>query len=178
MSKLNILKKTLEVIHESLPEPIDTNAGGINEVSEEQAIKELAKEFAKALNDRDFQSLESKAEYHLYTVDHLIELIKANDEQNTIKLFKEYKIISRYEDCNFLAITFDEELQQAEVVCNVRICLIDASANYFKELNKKRDKESLISAGVPFEIKYVLGVKKVKGIWKVDSFKTSDQVNE
>ena len=87
MNKLNIMEKLLAVIQESLhvsDGTINNNCGQIengaatltNDTVEEQAIKELSRDFAKALNNRDFERLDGRAEYHLYTVDHLIELIK------------------------------------------------------------------------------------------------------
>ena len=174
MNKLNIMQKLLEVIQESLP----ASDGSINsncsqgdgstatltvDTADEQAIKELSRVFAKILNDRDFETLDGRAEYHLYTVDHMIELIKNNDEQNTIKLFKEYKIKSQYEDCEFISITFSSDQEQAAVVYNVSICLISAEGKYFKKLNRKSNHKNRINKGSPFSITYTLIVKKERG---------------
>ena len=109
MSKLDIMQKVFDVIQEALPvseETINNNRGTVDsgaatltdDTVDEQVIKGLSRDFVKALNDRDFEHLDGRAEYHLYTVDHLIKLIKNNDEQNTIKLFNENKIKSKYED--------------------------------------------------------------------------------
>lgn len=184
MNKLNIIKKVLEVIQESLPisdKTIDNNYGQvdsgvvnlIDDTADEQAIKGLSRDFVKVLNDRDFECLDGRAEYHLYTVDHLIELIKNNDEENTKKLFNENKIKSKYEDCEFLSINFSEDKEQAEVVYNVSTCMVNADDSYFKELNKKNNKKNIISAGTLFSTNYTLVVKKEKGAWKIDKFKTS-----
>ena len=183
MDALSILKRVLEIIQESMPatdQTIDPNNHAENlrgtksfQISDTDAIKNLARDFAKVLNDRDFNALDSRAEYHLYTVDHLVELVKNNDEQNTLKAFKSYKIQSKYEDCEFLSITLNKGQDQAEVVYNVITCVVSADDKYFKELNKKRGKEDQITPGTPFSTPYTLSVKKEKGIWKVDQFETS-----
>ena len=184
MNKLNIMQKVMEVIQESLPISDGTNNCGkgdsgaatlTDDTADEQEIKGLSRDFAKALNDRDFESLEGRAEYHLYTVDHLIKLIKKNDEQSTIKLFNENKIKSKYEDCEFLSITFSADQEQAEVVYNVRTCVVSADNKYFKELNKKNNKKNRISGGTPFSTAYTLLVKKEKGTWKIDKFEASEE---
>jgi hypothetical protein len=190
MNKLNILKKVLAVIEGSLPVLDGTSDGTVDNVcgqvnsgvmnltddtADEQAIKGLSRDFAKALNDRDFTCLDSRAEYHLYTVDHLIELIKNNDEQNTVKLLNENKIKSQYEDCEFLSITFSEDREQAEVVYNVRTCVVSADDKYFKKLNKKNDKKNRINEETPFSITYTLLVKKEKGTWKIGKFEVSEE---
>jgi|GEM_PF-1227793 len=186
MSKLDIMQKVFEVIQESLPvseETINNNRGTVDsgaatltdDTADEQVIKGLSRDFVKALNDRDFEHLDGRAEYHLYTVDHLIKLIKNNDEQNTIKLFNENKIKSKYEDCEFLSIIFSADLEQAEVVYNVTTCVVSAENKYFKELNKKNDKKNKISKGTSFSTNYTLLVKKEKGTWKVDKFKASEE---
>ncbi|MDR3586838.1 MAG: hypothetical protein P4L59_16220 [Desulfosporosinus sp.] len=161
MNKHNILKKVLEVIQESLPVPDETkknNCGQVESMSatltDEQAIKELARDFAEALTDRDFESLDGRVEYHFYTVDHLIELVKSSDEQSTIKLFNENKIKSKFEDCEFLSITFSADQKQVVVVYNVRTCVVSADDKYFKELNKKNNKKNRISGGTPFTTNY------------------------
>lgn len=186
MNKLNIMQKVFEVIQESLPVSdgtINNNCGKVDsgaatltdDTADEQVIKGLSRDFAKALNDRDFEHLDGRAEYHLYTVDHLIKLIKNNDEQNTIKLFNENKIKSKYEDCEFLSITFSADQEQAEVVYNVRTCVVSAADKYFKELNKKNNKKNRISGGTPFSTNYTLLVKKEKGTWKIDKFEASEE---
>ena len=186
MKKQNIILKVLEVIQESLPisdETIKNNCGQddsmaatlTDDTADEQVIKGLSRDFAKALTDRDFECLDGRAEYHLYTVDHLMELIKNNDEQNTIKLFNENKIKSKHEDCEFLSITFSADHVQAVVVYNVRICVVSANDKYFKELNKKNDKKNRISGGNPFSTTYTLLVKKEKGTWKIDKFEASER---
>ncbi len=186
MNKLNIIQKVLEVIQESLPVSdgtINNNCGKVDseaatltdDTADEQAIKGLSRDFAKALNDRDFERLDGRAEYHLYTVDHLIELIKNNDEQSTIKLFNENKIKSKYEDCEFLSITFSADQEQAVVVYNVRTCVVSADDKYFKERNKKNNKKNRISEGTPFSTTYTLLVKKEKGPWKIDKFEASEE---
>ena len=186
MNKLNIMQKVFEVIQESLPVSdgtINNNCGKVDsgaatltdDTADEQVIKGLSRDFAKALNDRDFERLDGRAEYHLYTVDHLIKLIKNNDEQNTIKLFNENKIKSKYEDCEFLSITFSADQEQAEVVYNVRTCVVSAADKYFKELNKKNNKKNRISGGTPFSTNYTLLVKKEKGTWKIDKFEASEE---
>ncbi|HWQ70802.1 MAG TPA: hypothetical protein VN370_00640 [Desulfitobacteriaceae bacterium] len=154
------------------------DSGAVNltdKTRDEQAVKGLAKEFVQALNDRDFECLDSRAEYHLYTVGHFIELIKNNDEQNTIKLLTEYKIKSTYEDCEFLSITFNEDREQAEVVCNVRTCVLSADGKYFKQLNKKNKKKNRISKGIPFSTAYTLLAIKEKGTWKIGRFEVSEE---
>ena len=62
-----------------------------DDTTDELAIKGLSRDFGKALTDRDFEHFDGRAEYHFYTVYHLIELIKNSDEQSTIKLFNENK---------------------------------------------------------------------------------------
>jgi len=189
MNKLNIIQKVFEVIQESLPAPdgtINDNCDGgkadsrpatlTDDTVNEQAIKELSKDFAKAINDRDVACLDGRAEYHLYTVDHLIRLIKINDEQNTLKLLNENKIKSKYEDCEFLSITFSTDKEQAEVVYIVRTCVVSADDKYFRELNKKNKKNDRIKAGTPFINKYTLLVKKEKGTWKIDKFVASQEI--
>ena len=183
MDALSILKRVLEIIQESMPasdQTIDPNKHEENlkgaksfQTSYKDAIENLARDFAKVLNDRDFNALDSRAEYHLYTVDHLVELVKNNDEQNTLKAFKSYKIQSKYEDCEFVSITLNKSQDQAEVVYHVITCVMSADDKYFKELNKKRGKEDQITPGTPFSTPYTLSVKKEKGIWKVDKFETS-----
>ncbi len=186
MNKLNILQKVLEVIQESLPVSdgtINRNSGQIeneaatltDDTADEQAIKGLSRDFAKSLTDRDFEHLDGRVEYHLYTVDHLIELIKNSDEQSTIKLFNENKIKSKYEDCEFLTITFSADQEQAVVVYNVRTCVVSADGKYFKELNKKNDKKNKISGGTPFSTTYTLTVKKERGTWKIGKFEASEE---
>lgn len=187
MNKLNVLQKALGVIQESLPVSDRTNKSCgqvdssaailIDDTADEQAIKELSREFAKALNDRDFECLDGRAEYHLYTVDHLIELIKNNDEQNTKNLFKEYQIKSKYEECEFLSITFSADREQAVVVYDVRT-MISAEDKYFKKLNKKGNKKSRISNDTPFSTIYTLIVKKERGTWKIDKFETSKEIKK
>ncbi|MDR3600480.1 MAG: hypothetical protein P4L49_08390 [Desulfosporosinus sp.] len=186
MNKLNIIQKVWEAIQESLPVtdgtinnncgPVDSGAAPLmDDTVDEQVIKELCRNFAKALTDRDFERLDGRAEYHLYTVDHLIELIKNNDEQNTIKLFNENKIKSKYEDCEFLSITFSEDQEQALVVYNVRTCMVSADNKYFKELNKKNDKKNTISRGTPFSTTYTLLVKKDRETWRIDKLEASEK---
>lgn len=186
MNEQNILKKVLEVIQGSLPVSdgtINNNYGQVDngvvnlveDTVEEQAIKGLSEDFAKALNDRDFEQLDGRAEYHLYTVDHLIELIKNNDEQNTITLLNENKIKSKYEGCDFLSITFNADQEQAEVTYDVRTCVVSADDKYFKELNKKNNKKNRIAGGTPFSTTYTLLVKKEKGTWKIDKFEASKE---
>jgi hypothetical protein len=186
MNKLNIIKKVLTVIQGSLPvsdedtnnncSQVDSEAVNLrDDTPDEQAIKGLCKDFAKVLNDRDFESLDSRAEYHLYTVDYLIELIENNDEQSTINLFNENKIKSKYEDCEFLSITFSADQEQAVVVYNVRTCVLSADDKYFKKLNKKNNKKNRISEGTSFNTTYTLLVKKEKGTWKVGKFEVSDE---
>jgi len=175
MNKQNIIQKVLEVIQESLS--VSNGTTLTDDTADEQAIKGLSRDFAKALTDRDFERLDGRAEYHLYTVDHLIELIKNSDEQSTIKLINENKIKSKYEDCEFLSITFseDQEQEQAVVVYNVRTCVVSADDKYFKELNKKNNKKNRISGGTPFSTTYTLLVKREKGIWKIDKFEASEE---
>lgn len=146
-----------------------------DEILRRQDVMSLSWEFAKALNDRNFEYLDARAEYHFYTLDHLIELLKNNDEQNTINLFNEYKIQSKFEDCEFVAITFRGDREQAEVVCNVRTCVEGATDSYLKQLNKKNSKKNRISPGTPFDTKYTLVVKKERGTWKVDKFTASEE---
>ncbi|TGE33203.1 hypothetical protein [Desulfosporosinus sp. Sb-LF] len=185
MNKLNIIRKVLEVIQGSLPVtdgtlnnnfgPVNSGAATLTEdTADEQVIKELCRNFAKVLNDRDFERLDGRAEYHLYTVDHLIELIKNNDEQSTINLFNENKIKSKYEDCEFLSITFSADREQAKVVYNVRTCVVSADNKYFKELNKKNNKKNTISVGTPFSTAYTLSVKKERETWKIGKFEASE----
>lgn len=183
MNALSILKRVLEIIQESMPasdQTIDPNNHYENlkeaksfQISNTNAIKNLARDFAKVLNDRDFDALDSRAEYPLYTVDHLVELVKNNDEQNTLKAFKSYKIQSKYEDCEFLSITLNKSQDQAEVVYDVITSVVSADDKYFKELNKKMGKENQITPGTPFSTPYTLSVKKEKEIWKVDKFEAS-----
>jgi len=185
MNKQNIIQKVLEVIQESLPVSdgtIKNNCGQVDSLAatltddtvDEQAIKGLSRDFAKALTDRDFERLDGRAEYHLYTVDHLIELIKNSDEQSTIKLFNENKIKSKYEDCEFLSITFSADQEQAVAVYNVRTCVVSAVGKYFNELNKKNNKKNSISNGTPFSTTYTLSVKKERGTWKIGKFEVSE----
>ncbi|MDP4128259.1 MAG: hypothetical protein Q8912_15170 [Bacillota bacterium] len=186
MNKLDIIQKVLEVIQGSMPVTdgsVNNECGPANcgaatladDTVDEQVIKELCRNFAKALNDRDFECLDGRAEYHLYTVDHLIELIKNNDEQNTIKLFNDNKIKSKYEDCEFLSITFSADQEQAVVVYNVITCVVSADNRYFKELNKKNNKKNTIKEGAPFSTTYTLSVKKEREIWKIDKFEASEE---
>lgn len=186
MNKQNIIQKVLEVIQESLPVSdgtIKNNCGQVDsmaailtdDTADEQAIKGLSRDFAKALTDRDFECLDGRAEYHFYTVDHLIELIKNSDEQSTIQLFNENKIKSKYEDCEFLSINFSADQEQAVVVYNVRTCVVSADDKYFKGLNKKNNKKNRISGGTPFSTTYTLLVKKEKGTWKIDKFEASEE---
>jgi len=186
MNKQNIIQKVLEVIQESLPVSdgtIQNNCGQVDsmvatlrdDTADEQAIKGLSRDFAKALTDRDFERLDGRAEYHLYTMDHLIELIKNSDEQSTKKLFNENKIKSKYEDCEFLSITFSADQEQAVVIYNVRTCVVSADAKYFKELNKKNNKKNTISGGTPFNTTYTLSVKKERGTWKIGKFEASEE---
>ena len=186
MKKQNIIQKVLEVIQESLPVSDGTtknNCGQVDsmaanltaETADEQAIRSLSRDFAKALTDRDFECLDGRAEYHLYTVDRLIELIKNGDEQSTIKLFNENKIKSKYEDCEFLSIIFSEDQEQAVVVYNVRTCVVSADGKYFKELNKKNNKKNTISVGTSFSTTYTLLIKKEKGTWKIGKFEASEE---
>lgn len=184
MKKLNILKEFLTTIQESIPasdpnsnnDPIDCESvNSMDYSSEEQAIRTLSIDFAKSLNDRDFEHLDSRAEYHLYTVDHLIELIKSNDEQTTANFLHENKIKAKYESCEFVSITFSENMEQATVVYNVKIYLISAEGKYFKELNKNNNTKTKISKGTPFSTTYTLLVKKEKGTWKIDKFKASEE---
>ena len=186
MNKLNIIKEVLSVIQGSLPvsdttsnsncDQIDSGAVNLtDDTADEQTIKKLSRDFAKALTNRDFERLDGRSEYQLYTVDHLIELIKNNDEQNTIKLFNENKIKSKYEDCEFLSITFSADHEQVEVVYKVRTCVVSADDKYFKELNKKNNKKNRISGGTPFSTTYTLLVKKEKGTWKIDKFEASEE---
>lgn len=186
VNKLNIIQRVLPIILESLSvsdRSINNNcsqvdSGPVNlidDTTDEQAIKGLSRDFAKALNERDFEHLDGRAEYYLYTVDHLIELVKNNDEQNTIKLFNENKIKSKYEDCEFLSITFSEDKEQAEVIYNVRTCVVSAEDKYFKKLNKKNYKKNRISGGTPISTTYTLLVKKEKGTWKIDKFEASEE---
>ena len=186
MNKLNIIKKALAVIQGSLPvsdrtinyncsQDVTGAADLMDDTTDEQVIKRLSRDFAKALTDRDFERLDGRAEYHLYTVDHLIELIKNNDGQNTIKLFNENKIKSKYEDCEFLSITISADQEQAVLVYNVRTTVLSADDKYFKELNKKNNKKHRISAGTPFSTTYTLLVKKVKGTWKIDKCEASKE---
>lgn len=183
LSKLDILRKVLGVIQESQPGAEEkTNSGGdqvksrpaalTDNLGEEKAIRALAREFAQAINNRDYETLDGRAEYHLYTMDHLIELVKNNDEQRTIKLFNENKIKSKYEDCEFISITFSADPEEAVVVYNVRTCLISAEEKFFKELNKS-NKTKALKSGTPFTTPYTLIVKKEKGAWKVNGFETA-----
>jgi len=185
MNKQNILLKVLEVIQESLPAEngtIKNNSGGFDssaatvtdDTVDEQAIKDLSRDFAEALNERDFEHLDGRAEYHLYTLDHLIQLIKNSDEQGVRKLFSENKIKSTYEDCEFLSITFLEDQEEAVVVYNVRTCVVSADGKYFKELNKKNKKKNKISVGTSFSTTYTVTVKKERGFWKIDKFEASE----
>lgn len=186
MDKRDILKKVLEVIQGSMTDSDSDSEGALHHSSgqidggaanstDEQAIISLSWEFAKALNDRNFECLDGRAEYHFYTLDHLIELLKNNDEQNTINAFNEHKIHSKFEDCEFISITFSEDREQAEVVYNVRTCVESANDSYLKQLNKKNNKKNRISAGTPFNTKYQLVVKKERGTWKVDKFEASEE---
>lgn len=183
MDKQSIANKLFGAIKEYMDEtvnnsrePIDSGTAALTDSIEiEQIIMALAMNFAKALNDRDFEHLDGRAEYHLYTVDHLIELIKNNDEQNTINLFNENRIKSKYEDCEFLTITFSEDKEQAEVIYNVKTCIISAEDKYFKSLNKKNNKKNRISAGTSFTNCYTLIVKMDKGTWKIDKFESSKE---
>lgn len=186
MNDQNLINKLFEVIKESITsinenmnnscDQIDSGAATLtDDIENEHEIKRLCRDFAKTLNDRNYEQLDGRAEYHLYTVDHLIELIKNNDEQNTIKLFNENKIISKFEDCEFLKITLSEDKEQAEVIYNVRTCIISAEDKYFKSLNKKNNKKMRISEGTPFTNCYTLAVKKEKGVWKIDEFESSDE---
>lgn len=187
MNKHHFLQKVLEVIQESLPvsdgtinnnsDQDDSMATALTDDTEnEQAIKDLCWDFAEVLNDRDFEHLDGRAEYHLYTMDHLIKLIKNSDEQSIIKMFNENKIKSKYEDCEFLSITFSEDQEQALVVYNVRTCVVSADGKYFKELNKKNNKKNIISVGTPFSTTYTVTVKKERGIWKIDKFEASEVI--
>ncbi|WP_088227612.1 hypothetical protein [Desulfosporosinus sp. FKB] len=184
--KTEVLKKVLTDILGSLtaqdktidnnPRPDEGHAvANIEDTEEMQAIKRLCQNFAKALTARDYESLDGRAEYHLYTVDHLIKLVQNNDEQNTIKILTDNKIKSKYEDCEFLSITLSEDQEEAEVVYNVKTCVISAEDKYFKELNKKNNKKNRINIGTPFSTAYTLLVKKEKGTWKVDNFEASDE---
>ncbi|SPF52741.1 conserved hypothetical protein [Candidatus Desulfosporosinus infrequens] len=186
MNKLTILRKVLDVIQGSQPVPdetINSNCSPVDsgvailpdETADERVIADLCWNFAKALTERDFERLDGRAEYHFYTVDHLIELIRNNDEQSTIKLFNENKIKSKFEDCEFLSITFSADQEQVVVVYNVRTCVVSADDKYFKELNKKNKKKNRISGGTPFSTTYTLLVKKEKGTWKIDKFEASEE---
>lgn len=185
MNKQNMIQKVWEVIQEALPVSdgttnkdsglVDSMAAILTDDTEdEQAIRDLSRDFAQALTDRDFEHLDSRAEYHFYTLDHLIDLIKNSDEQSTIKLFNDNKIKSKYEDCEFLSITFSANLEQAVVVYNVRTCVVSAEGKYFKELNKKGNEKNKISDGTPFGTTYTLTVKKERGICKIDKFEASE----
>nr|WP_148265273.1 hypothetical protein [Desulfosporosinus orientis] len=182
MSKLDILRKILGAVEESMPVSDERTNHKDNQVKsrpkkltdnpEEEAIRALAQEFAKALNNRDYEHLDGRAEYHLYTMNHLIELVKNNDEQKTIKLFNENKIKSKFEDCEFISITFSTDPEQAVVVYNVRTCLDSAAEKFFNELNKN-NKTNTIKSGTPFSTVYTLVVKKEKGAWKVNNFEAT-----
>ena len=186
MNKLDILKKILAVIQGSLPvsdKTINNDCGQVDsgevmlmeDTADEEEIKRLSRNFAKALKDRDFEHLDGRSEYHLYTMDHLIELVKNNDEQNTVSFIKENKIKSKYENCEFLSITISADQEQAEVVYNVRTCVVSADDKYYKELNKKNNKKNRISEGTPFSTTYTLLVKKERGTWKIDKFEASEE---
>jgi len=189
MNKLNIIQKVFEVIQESLPVPdgtINDNYDGskvdsrpatlTDDTVNEQEIKELCEDFAKAINDRDVAYLDGRAEYHLYTVDHLIRLIRTNDEQNTLKVLNENRIKSKYEDCEFFSINFSADHEEAEVIYVVRTSVISADDKYFKQLNKKNNKNDRIKPGTPYSTKYTLLVKKEKGTWKIDKFVASQEI--
>lgn len=186
MNKLDIIKKVLAAINESLivsDETINNNciqadserANRKEDSVDELVIKDISRDFAKALSDRDFEHLDARAEYHFYTVDHLIELLKNNDEQSTLQLFNENKIKSQFNDCEFLSITFNENKEQAEVVYNVQTCVLSADDKYFKVLNKKNNKKNKISNGTPFSTTYQLALKKQKGSWKIDKLEVSEE---
>jgi len=186
MNKLDILKKILAVIQGSLPvsdKTINNDCGQVDsgevmlmeDTADEEEIKRLSRNFAKALKDRDFEHLDGRSEYHLYTMDHLIELVKNNDEQNTVSFIKENKIKSKYENCEFLSITISADQEQAEVVYNVRTCVVSADDKYYKELNKKNNKKNRISEGTPFSTTYTLLVKKERETWKIDKFEASEE---
>lgn len=185
MNKHSFVNKLLTVIQGTPPGPDGTTNNCSQEEREvvnlkeesadEQAIKALARDFAKALTDRNFEALDGRAEYHLYTVDHLIELIKNNDEQNTIRLFNENKIKSRYEDCKVISINFSADQEQAEVIYDIKTCVLSAEDKFYKELNKNNNKKNRISGETPFNTTYKLLVKKEKGTWKVDKFEASEE---
>ncbi|WP_088189147.1 hypothetical protein [Desulfosporosinus sp. FKA] len=184
--KTEVLKKVLTDILGSLiaqDKTIDNNTRPddnhnvvkIEDTEEMLVIKRVCHDFAKALTERNYESLDGRAEYHLYTVDHLIKLVKNNDEENTIKILTDNKIKSKYEDCEFLSITLSENQEEAEVVYNVKTCVISAEDKYFKELNKKNNKKNRIVRGTPFSTAYTLLIKKEKGTWKVDNFEASEE---
>lgn len=186
MSKLDIVKKILAVIQGSQPisdrtinpdcDQVDSREVKLMDGTvEEQEIKRLSRDFAIALKDRDFEHLDGRSEYHLYTIDHLIELIKNNDEQNTVNFIKENKIKSKYESCEFVSIAVSTDREQAEVVYNVITCVVSADDKYYKELNKKNNKKNRISEGTPYRTTYTLLVKKEKGTWKIDQFEASKE---
>lgn len=86
MDKRDILKSILKAIQESRTGSegtIDFSSGqgdggtakSGDEQADEQAVMSLSWEFAKALNDRNFERLDGRAEYYFYTLDHLIDLL-------------------------------------------------------------------------------------------------------
>ncbi|HEX3015206.1 MAG TPA: hypothetical protein VHQ46_02300 [Desulfobacteria bacterium] len=140
------------------------------------AVRKLCDEFAARLNNRDYTNLDGKAEYHLYTVDHIKELLKQKDEKRTLKHYKGNKLTTKYEGCQFVSIVFNRVLDHAEAIFNVHFRIVTAADKYLNSLGCGNNKFSL-GNGIPVEQLYKLTLHKPQGMWKISSFEADSEIN-
>ncbi|HEX3015049.1 MAG TPA: hypothetical protein VHQ46_01480 [Desulfobacteria bacterium] len=133
------------------------------------AVTLTAWEFAQLINNRDYTSLDSSVEYHLYTAGYRQELVRKKDPKRTAKYFKSNKIKSSCPDSTLVSLRFSNKLSEAEITYAVKIVVTAATDKYFKSMNNKLEGKQL-AKNVPYEQLYMLHLVKEAGMWKIDYF--------
>jgi ketosteroid isomerase-like protein len=140
------------------------------------AAKQLAEEFAKTLNERDYTNINGKAEYHLYTQQFTDSLVKAGDEQATIKVYKDNQIKSKYDSSEISSMVFNKEYTQCELAYVVKAHITEASDAFLKNISSSIKGGGQLGKNAVFSREYQLTLKKDKDKWKIDNFSASSEI--
>ena len=138
--------------------------------------KQLAEEFAKTLNERDYTNINGKAEYHLYTQEFTESLVKGGDEQATIKVYKDNQIKSKYDSSEISSMVFNKEYTQCVLEYSVKAHITEASDAFLKNISSSIKGGGQLGKNAIFSREYQLTLKKDQDKWKIDNFSATKEI--
>jgi hypothetical protein len=131
--------------------------------------KKISKEFCRAKFNRDYNNLDSQAEYKYYINNLYEKYIENKKYEQTEKYYKEYKLIERCDSIEIKNIKF--YTKQGVEACKVNLIykdtLINAVEDYLEYYEYKLN--------VPYKSENSIYMKIEDDVWKVYDWKSGDR---